>query len=245
MTTQNTNPFVLPGFGQGGEMGQNPILTSMEMMQQAWKGLAGSGALSPQGLGVPMDVDELDRRIADMRAVENWLRMSSTMLASTIQGLEVQRATIATLKAFVATATPEGDGAGNPSPLEVALGIKPSGQAKIKTAHEAEDPAAAAHANRTVPGVAQGDAAQGWWNMLQSQFNTLAAATMQGAEAVQAAAAPLAEQAAQAVAAAGNAVKSAESAVKSPVTKKAVKRAAPATKAAPRKSRTASKTRSS
>lgn len=241
MTTQNTNPFVLPGFGQGGEMGQNPILTSMEMMRQAWQGLAGSGALSPQGLGVPLDLEELDRRIADMRAVENWLRMSLTMLASTIQGLEVQRATIATLKAFMATSSPEEGGAGNPSPLEVALGIKPSGQAKIKTVHETDGTATAA-----LPGVAPGDPAQGWWNMLQSQFNTLAAATMQSAEAVQAAAAPLAEQAAQAVAAAGNAAKPADSAVKSPVAKKAAtKRAAPASKAAPRKSRTAAKTRPS
>lgn len=243
MTTQNTNPFVLPGFGQGGEMGQNPILTSMEMMRQAWQGLAGSGALSPQSLGLPMDIDELDKRIADMRAVENWLRMSSTMLASTIQGLEVQRATIATLKAFVATSAPEEGGAGNPSPLEVALGIKPSGQAKIKTMHDTDE--SAAHAKGPLPGMEHGDPAQGWWNMLQNQFNTLAAATMQGAEAVQAAAAPLAEQAAQAVAAAGNAARPAESAVKSPVAKKAVKRAAPASKAAPRKSRTAAKTRSS
>lgn len=236
MTTQNSNPFVLPGFGQDGEIGQNPILASMEMMRQAWQGLAGSGALAPQGLGAALDIEDLDRRIADMRAVENWLRMSSTMLASTIQGLEVQRATIATLKAFVSTSSPDEAGAGNPSPLEVALGIKPSGQAKIKSVH---DSAAA-----PLPGMAHGDAAQGWWNMLQQQFNTLAAATMQGAEAVQAAAAPLAEKAAQAAAAAGKTANPDGSAVKSPVARKAAKRA-PAAKTAPRKSRAVSKTRSS
>src|SRR5690554_2566878 len=99
----NKNPFVLPGFGQGGQLGQNPILASMEMMRQAWEGLARAGAMEPGALSPVMSVEELDKRIADLRAVENWLRMNLSMLSSTIQGLEVQRATMATIQSFVDT----------------------------------------------------------------------------------------------------------------------------------------------
>lgn len=100
MTTQNHNPFVLPGFGQTGDMAGNPLMASLEMMRQAWQGLAGSTGLD-QAAVAPASLEELDRRIADLRAVENWLRMNQAMLSSTIQGMEVQRATISTLKSFM------------------------------------------------------------------------------------------------------------------------------------------------
>ncbi|TAL79524.1 MAG: transcriptional regulator [Burkholderiaceae bacterium] len=231
MTTQNTNPFVLPGFGQAGATAGNPLLASMEMMRQAWQGMSSSGALANSGMAAPASVEELDRRISEMRAVENWLRMSLSMLASTIQGLEVQRATIATLRAFVGAPATDGSANGEASPLEVVLGLKPSGQAKIKSAHETANESAPG--TGAVPGLAEGDPAQAWWNMLQSQFNTLAAATMQGAEAVQAASRPLAEQAAAAVESASSA---AAAAVKSPAAKGGAKAAKPARKAARKRS---------
>src|SRR5690606_12974458 len=102
-----------------------------EMMRQAWQGLASAGGLEHSAMTPPMSIEDLDRRISDLRAVENWLRMNLSMLSSTIQGLEVQRATIATLKSFAASsaaATPGGAPAG-PSPLEVVLGIKPASAA--------------------------------------------------------------------------------------------------------------------
>jgi len=138
----NTNPFVLPGFGQTGPLGQNPILASMEMMRQAWEGLASSGGMDAAAMGRMMSVEEMDKRISDLRAVENWLRMNLSMLSSTIQGLEVQRATVATLKSFVdtgmasmtpptadvssAASAPGQDRPRTSSPLEEALGLKPA-----------------------------------------------------------------------------------------------------------------------
>lgn len=179
----NTNPFVLPGFGQSGDMAQNPMMASMEMMRQAWQNLAGAGA-GALGAGAvaapPMSLEELDRRITELRTVENWLRMNLSMLGSTIQGLEVQRATIATLKSFVSPAAAGNDDA--PSALEVALGLKPSGQAKIKPASEASRADTAGSASADSPVGGSGDS---WWNMLQQQFDTLASATaasMKGAE---------------------------------------------------------------
>ncbi|UYO93605.1 PhaM family polyhydroxyalkanoate granule multifunctional regulatory protein [Pollutimonas sp. M17] len=175
MTTQNHNPFVLPGFGQSGDMAGNPLMASMEMMRQAWQGLAGSAGMDQAAMAAPISLEDLDRRIADLRAVENWLRMNLSMLSSTIQGLEVQRATISTLKSFMGgmAGSPP---AGGPSPLEQVLGIKPAAAGKDQTDPGAGDAYAAQAAA----------AAQGWWDMLQKQFDSLAAATsatLQGAEA--------------------------------------------------------------
>ncbi len=107
MTGPSSNPFVLPGLGQTGDMANNPLFASMEMMRKAFAGLAGpAGMGSGIGLTPPMNPEELERKIAELKSVENWLKLNLSMLSSTIQGMEVQLATIATLKSFVAAATP-------------------------------------------------------------------------------------------------------------------------------------------
>lgn len=169
MSTQPGNPFVLPGMGHGAA-DQNPLLASMEMMRQAWQNMSGAGIFQQPLAASPMTTEELDKRIAEMRAVESWLRLNLSMLSSSIQALEVQRATLSTLKSYMGFSS---EGTSAPSPLDVALGIKPSGQAKIKPArHEAEQDDAASAAAEPLSG-----AAQAWWGMLQQQFDTLAAAT--------------------------------------------------------------------
>lgn len=200
----NKNPFVLPGFGQSGQLGQNPVMASMEMMRQAWEGLASSGGMDAAAMGRMMSVEEMDKRISDLRAVENWLRMNLSMLSSTIQGLEVQRATVSTLKSFVdtgmasmaASATDEPAAGGAPhtaSPLEQVLGLKPGPgtAAKAPAAEPVPDTGAdtqptqadaGAQADQSDMVAAAASAAQGWWNLLQQQFQTLAAATAASAE---------------------------------------------------------------
>ncbi len=107
MSGPSSNPFVLPGLGQTGDMANNPLFASMEMMRKAFAGLAGPAGLGAGGgLAPPMNPEELERKIAELKSVENWLKLNLSMLSSTIQGMEVQLATIATLKSFVAAATP-------------------------------------------------------------------------------------------------------------------------------------------
>ncbi|MFJ1300092.1 PhaM family polyhydroxyalkanoate granule multifunctional regulatory protein [Pseudomonadota bacterium AL_CKDN230030165-1A_HGKHYDSX7] len=231
MSDSNTNPFVLPGMGQDSDLSGNPLLASMEMMRQAWAGLAGPGGLA-QSLPMtpPLNVEELERRITELRAVEGWLRLNLQMLSSTIQGMEVQRATIATLRSFVGSVSSMDTGAprssSDPSPLEVALGLKPApgqpagasafGQSPFgqtpppdATAEPSVDapadaPAADAGADALNLAAAQAtQASQAWWGLLQQQFNNIAAATaatlpqMMGGEAGDAQGAPSAQDAAQ------------------------------------------------
>lgn len=136
MTKDNTNPFVLPGFGQSGDAAQNPLIASMEMMRSAWEGLAKVGGFD-QVLGSNVSAQDLEKRIADLRAVEQWLRMNLSMLSSTIQALEVQQATVSTINNFLSTvSTSTSDITVPPSPLEVALGIRPSGAAQPESQPE-------------------------------------------------------------------------------------------------------------
>lgn len=192
MTDPTTNPFVLPGMGQSSDLSGNPLLASMEMMRQAWAGLAGPGGLA-QSLptALPMNLEEFERRIADLRAVESWLRMNLSMLSSTIQGMEVQRSTIATLRSFVDKVSSMDTGAaaepGQPTPLEIALGLKPAPKDSAAPASRdssADAPAAKPEAAQAdEPGAHEGldnaarSASQAWWSLLQQQFNNIAAAT--------------------------------------------------------------------
>ena len=87
---------------------------SLEMMKTMWGQGAGgstpgqfpfttdaSKAAGVFGSAFPgLDTDELVKRIKDLKSVENWLNLNLNILKSTIQGLEVQHATMMALKSF-------------------------------------------------------------------------------------------------------------------------------------------------
>jgi len=179
MSTQANNPFVFPGLGQGES---NPLLASMAMMRQAWQDMTSAGMFAQPVGASALTTEQLDKRIADMRAVEGWLKLNLSMLTSSIQALEVQRATLGTLKSYMGFAAGAAEAAGAtamPSPLDVALGIKPSGQARIRSAGVGKAADKAAEQGGADPAAVEpfSEAAQAWWSLLQQQFNTLTAAT--------------------------------------------------------------------
>lgn len=47
-----------------------------------------------------LSVEEIDKKIADLRLVEGWLETNAALLRTTIQSLEVQRNTLAMMQAF-------------------------------------------------------------------------------------------------------------------------------------------------
>jgi hypothetical protein len=69
----------------------------MEFLKSLWgnTGMPLPGLVSPT-----LDTNELEKRIADLKAVEGWLKTNLGMLQMTIQGLEVQRATLSALQAI-------------------------------------------------------------------------------------------------------------------------------------------------
>ncbi len=104
MTQDTNNPFVLPGFGQTGESGNNPLFAGLEMMHQAWRNVASGNQI---GATPAMSIEDLDKRIRELQTVQNWLQLNSTMLANTIQGLEIQRSTLAMMQSFAPNIKPD------------------------------------------------------------------------------------------------------------------------------------------
>ena len=73
----------------------------LEFLKAMWGKL---GFPLPGVVTPTVDMDELDKRVADLKAVEGWLKMNLGMLQATIQGLEMQRATLAAWKSVGQTA---------------------------------------------------------------------------------------------------------------------------------------------
>ncbi len=69
----------------------------LEFVRGMWNNMG----FSLPGMVTPtLDLEELDKRIADLKAVEGWLKMNLNMLQMSTQGLEMQRAAVAAVKAM-------------------------------------------------------------------------------------------------------------------------------------------------
>jgi hypothetical protein len=179
-TPSGTPPFGsfpgMSGFPQGDMMEKMWDMMKMNPFAAAVSS-SGSPSLSMMSdmLAPLTNVEELDKRIKDMRAVEQWLKLNLNMLQSAIQALEVQRATLATLRAFGAFAQSSVDSAKNAgaaSAASAAAGAWPA--PPVKEEQPAPEP-------ETTEETSANDASfdpTGWWNMLQSQFNNLATMAM-------------------------------------------------------------------
>ena len=189
-----TNPAMpnLPGFGA--------IAESMEMVRNMW------GGASAPGIGIPgmvmpsLSVEDINKQIADLKAVESWLTLNMNMLRGTIQALEVQSATISTLRsmgeslsASVKSATPSAAAAA-PSAFSYPFGMTPPAAAApnarepmpASAVPPAPEPTADAEPPAKDPKPARKSAGAksaampafaaplanpaAWWTMLQDQF---------------------------------------------------------------------------
>lgn len=143
-----------------------------------------------------LNVEELEKRIEELRAVHFWLEQNSRALGATIQALEVQKMTLATLKGMNFNM---GDVA-NAFKLKAADKVMSGVQKVTETAAGAAGTAAGvasgmAHAASDVASAATGrsakkkaaDAAPGmvdplqWWGALTQQFQQIAASAMKDA----------------------------------------------------------------
>jgi len=161
------------------------VTDTLDFVKNLW-GSMGVPGMSIPGLGAPtLSVDDLDKKIADLKAVESWLNVNVSMLRGTIQAMEIQRGTLATLKSMgasladamkqpgadqksVLAASPFGAFFGQPA-AAVAQAPKPQGQ-----------PAQAAQAAEAPPPVGaplMPDATL-WWNVLQDQFTQAVSGAM-------------------------------------------------------------------
>ena len=141
-----------------------------------------------------LNVEELDKRISELKAVSFWLDQNAKALAATIQALELQKMTLATLKgmnfnmADIANALklkPDAAPAKAPSGKPAAEAGSMAGAAKEAVAKaraskkNGQAPAGNGHAAKAASaGVV--DPLQ-WWGALTTQFQEIAAGAMRDA----------------------------------------------------------------
>lgn len=131
----------LPGF--------DAMTDTLEFVKKMW-GDANVRTGIPGMVMPTLSLDEVNKQITDLKAVEAWLNVNMNMLRGTIQALEVQRATISTLQAMGQTMGAAAFGSDAYSTPAPDAGVK------------IDDPAHAAPAAQ---------ASADWWNLLQEQFN--------------------------------------------------------------------------
>lgn len=89
---------------------ENSANDPMNFVKNMW----GNMGFSLPGMVTPtFDVEEIEKRVKDMKAVEGWLKMNLSMLQMTIQSLEMQCATLNAVRAMgnMAASQPPGEGA--------------------------------------------------------------------------------------------------------------------------------------
>jgi len=180
------------------------VTDTLDFVKNLW-GSMGVPGLGMPGMGVPgitaptLSVEELDKKINDLKAVEAWLNLNTSMLRGSIQALEVQRGTIATLQSMGATmaAAMTQPGASDkslfdsvpyasaffqqpatakppapaPAPApETKTEAKPAPAPQAASTSSAGDAAAQAAAQLANPSV--------WWNLLQDQFKQAVSSAM-------------------------------------------------------------------
>lgn len=121
----------------------------------------------PQSSLPTTDPEEIERRIADLKTVEQWLSLNLNILKTTIQGLEIQKGTLVAVQAWQNSMADIGKPERGAPSAQKASGAAPT-EPKAEDAAEPE---------------------QWWWSSMQDQFNQLvqAAGAMQaGPHAVKA-----------------------------------------------------------
>jgi hypothetical protein len=140
-----------------------------------------------------LNVEELDKRIGELKAVHFWLDQNSKALGATIQALEVQKMTLATLKGMnfnmgdvanalklkaadtVATGMQKvGDTAAGAAAAAGAVAGSATRRSRAAAKSRGKSAAAAAKGNGMV------DPLQ-WWGALTQQFQEIAAGAMKDA----------------------------------------------------------------
>ena len=178
------------GFGQfvpGFDFLQNLSKTAAQAQPSAAAGMPGMASW----VAPTLSIEDIDKRIQELKSVLFWLEQNTTALKATIQAMEVQKMTLTTLqsmnvnmadlaKAFTAKAPTAQPQAAAPSPF--APKAAPEPEPARPEPVQSEPPSS--EASSAKPAV---DPMQ-WWGALTQQFQNIAAAAVKdvAAEAMKA-----------------------------------------------------------
>jgi hypothetical protein len=134
-----------------------------------------------------LNVEELDKRIEELKAVHFWLEQNSRALGATVQALEVQKMTLATLKGMNFNMGDVANALKLKAADTVASGVQKVSETAVGTARTISNVAAAvtstapkSKAKAATDSDTAADPMQ-WWGALTQQFQQIAATAMKDA----------------------------------------------------------------
>lgn len=136
----------------------------------------------PSWIAPTLDVGEIDKRIEELRAVQFWLDQNATALKATLQALEVQKMTLATLRGMNVSMEEMAEAlrakpAEHPfADMKRPVAPEPAPQADANSDPEPDPQAAPEPTKPAAPGMV--DPMQ-WWGALSEQFQQIAGSAMQ------------------------------------------------------------------
>ncbi len=141
-----------------------------DMLSSPWGKLPLGNAIPGLGSLDFTDLSEMDKRIAELKAVEQWLSLNLSMLKTTIQGLEVQRGTLAAIQSFTSAMGTSGQSGekkstsaqSNAQPNPFGVPISFAGDQAAPTSEQANV----------------------WWDAINQQFGQMMAAAQAGAQSM-------------------------------------------------------------
>lgn len=148
------------------------FVPGFDFLQNLAKGAAGTMPQLPQlsnWVAPTMNVEELDKRITELKSVQFWLEQNARALAATVQALEVQKMTLATLQGMNFSM---GDMA-NAFKIKADETVASVTSAAQAFSEKIEKPSAAASSAQTASDAGLIDPLQ-WWGALTSQFQQIA-----------------------------------------------------------------------
>lgn len=75
--------------------GAGSVADTLDFMKKMWSSMGAPAMATPS-----LSVEDINKKIADLKTVASWLELNLNMLKATIQTLEVQSATLSTLQAM-------------------------------------------------------------------------------------------------------------------------------------------------
>jgi hypothetical protein len=189
--------------------GAGSVTDTIDFMQKMWSSMGAPSMATPT-----LSVEDINKKISDLKTVASWLELNLNMLKATIQTLEVQSASLSTLQAMSAIMASreapagepaaQGEGA-TPPPFPFGFPLWPGAGAQEESAQaepDADEPEIAEEQEEAdEQATSESQAAQeappnadfqsaianpnAWWNVLQEQFKHAVGNALTGAAAEQ------------------------------------------------------------
>ena len=162
--------------------GANAMGDTLAFVKQLW------GSMKIPGMAMPsLSPEDIDKQIADLKAVESWLQVNMNMLRGSIQALEVQSATLTALRSVGESFAKAASGAGSSAPADDKPAFESPFQSSFQSPFQSSFQSPfeqAAQADATVdPASTAAPFANAavWWNAMQEQFSNVVGQAMQQA----------------------------------------------------------------